>query len=138
MATIRAICQGKELRLSCLKGNLRMLQTLESRLRRRLSEDTVALDTRGMDTLGADPAGIFLCTNMCTAHLWRFKQLKWWPIPMLTIVPPERPLKEIGAADSAGLSTVPVAYTDRHRYMQAKRHRSRMLMQFSSNQWPLL
>ena len=70
VATVRAICGGYEFRLSCLKGGLCMLQTLESTLRRRLSEDAVGADTKGMDTKGADPAGTFSCTVFCTAGLW--------------------------------------------------------------------
>ena len=44
-----------------------MLQTLESQLRRRLSEDAVGSDIQGMDTLGADPAGISPYAALCTA-----------------------------------------------------------------------
>ena len=46
-----------------------MMQTLESQLRRRLSEDTVGSETKGMDTRGADPAGTLSCTALCTAQL---------------------------------------------------------------------
>ena len=69
MATYRAICRGKGVRLLWLKDEICMLQALDSELRQQLSANAAGSNTLGMDTRGADPAGMLPCTALCTAEL---------------------------------------------------------------------